>query len=313
MTNLLPFLGREFRPVDLADHELLEGFFRRFPQPLSGYTFAAQFAWRVPFAHAWAVLDPDTLLVTTIHPNDPRPGPNLLQPVGIFSPESQARLLAEIGRMAEPLRIVCVSRAFIDRHPGFVRHFTVAEDRAFANYVYRSEDLAELAGRRYAKKRNLIAQTRELYTWQVERLTAATVPDCLDACRAISEPVNANANRLLRFELDALKETLAHFGALRQDGLLLRVDGAVAGVAVFEPIAPDTAAVHFEKADRRHKGIYQVLNMECARLIRDLGFPRINREEDLDEPGLRQAKLSYHPSEIMPAYTLTFTGGTSAP
>ncbi|NLI48062.1 MAG: DUF2156 domain-containing protein [Acidobacteria bacterium] len=313
MTDPFLFLGREFRRVDLADQALLEGFYRRFPQPLSGFTFAAQFAWRIPFAHAWALLDPDTLLITTSHPNDPPQGLNLLQPVGLFPPESQARLLAEIGRLAEPLRIVCVSRAFIDRHPEFVRHFTVAEDRAFANYVYRSEDLAELAGRRYAKKRNLIAQTRELYTWQVERLTAATVPDCLDACREVSEPVNANVNRLLRFELDALKETLAHFGVLRQDGILLRVGGTVAGMAVFEPIAPDTAAVHFEKADRRHKGIYQVLNMECARLIRDLGFLRINREEDLGEPGLRQAKLSYHPSEIVPAYTLAFTGGPSAP
>lgn len=313
MTESLPFLGREFRPVNLADQDMLEGFFRRFPQPLSGFTFATLYAWRTSFAHAWTVLDADTLLVTTNHPGDPRLGPNLLQPVGSFPPAAQAWLLAEARRLDAPLQIFCASRSFLDGHAEFVRHFSVAEDRAFANYIYRSEDLAELAGRRYARKRNLIAQTRELYGWQTERLTAATVPDCVDACRALGENGHDAPNGLLRHELDALKETLAHFGALRQDGILLRVDGAVAGVAVFEPIAPDTAAVHFEKADRRHKGIYQVLNMECARLIRDLGFPRINREEDLGEPGLRQAKLSYHPSEIVPAYTLTFTGGTSAP
>lgn len=308
MTDSLPFLGWEFRPVSLSDQDLLEGFCSRFPQPLSGFTFAALFAWRVPFDHTWTVLDPDTLLVTTVHPSDPRMAPNLIQPVGLFPPESQAWLVAEARRLAEPLRVVCVSRAFIDSHPDWVRHFAVTENRAFANYVYRSEDLAELAGRKYAKKRNLIAQTRNLFEWQVERLTPASVSDCIEACRKVSEPVDGKANRVLRFELDALKDTLAHFGRLRQDGILLRVEGAVAGLAVFEPIAPDTAAVHFEKADRRYKGIYQVLNMECARIIRDLGFPFINREEDLDEPGLRQAKLSYHPSEIVPAYTLTFTG-----
>jgi hypothetical protein len=294
--------------VTLADQEPLEAFFRRFPQPLSGYSFATLFAWQAPFAHAWTALDADTLLVTTNHPGDPRLGPNLLQPVGAFPPAAQAWLLTEARRLATPLRIFCTSRTFLDGHAEFVRHFAVAEDRAFANYIYRTDDLAGLAGRRYAKKRNLIAQTRELYDWQAERLTPASVRECLEACRAIGENGNGDADGLLRFELDALKETLAHFTPLRQDGVLLRVGGAVAGVAVFEPIAPDTVAVHFEKADRRHKGIYQVLNLECARLIRDLGFPRINREEDLGEPGLRQAKLSYHPLEIVPAYTLNYRG-----
>ena len=39
-----------------------------------------------------------------------------------------------------------------------------------ANYVYAAADLAELAGRRFSKKRNLIAQAHREYAWTVELL-----------------------------------------------------------------------------------------------------------------------------------------------
>ena len=42
-----------------------------------------------------------------------------------------------------------------------------------------------------------------------------------------------------------------------------------------------------------------------ARLIAAQGISLINREEDLGDPGLRKAKLSYHPSRLEMKYTLT--------
>ena len=64
--------------------------------------------------------------------------------------------------------------------------------------------------------------------------------------------------------------------------------------------------VHFERALRTHKGLYQVVNQETAKVMLAEGFRFINREEDLGDPGLRKAKLSYQPVRIEKAFTLTF-------
>ena len=61
---------------------------------------------------------------------------------------------------------------------------------------------------------------------------------------------------------------------------------------------PDTGSL------RSYKGLYQVINWETAKLIATQGFEFINREEDVGDQGLRDAKLSYHPVEIIPAYEL---------
>jgi uncharacterized protein len=70
-------------------------------------------------------------------------------------------------------------------------------------------------------------------------------------------------------------------------------------------LGPSTAVVLFERARRSEKGLYQVINQETARAIAAHGFTVINREEDLGDAGLRQAKLSYHPTALEMKHTLT--------
>jgi hypothetical protein len=49
------------------------------------------------------------------------------------------------------------------------------------------------------------------------------------------------------------------------------------------------------------EGLSQLVNREFARLLfGDCRF--VNREQDLGEPGLRSAKLSYHPVELVKKY-----------
>jgi hypothetical protein len=37
-------------------------------------------------------------------------------------------------------------------------------------------------------------------------------------------------------------------------------------------------------------------------------FSLVNREQDLNDPGLRKAKLSYHPVEFLQKYRVTLKG-----
>jgi hypothetical protein len=65
-----------------------------------------------------------------------------------------------------------------------------------------------------------------------------------------------------------------------------------------------TFVVHFEKADTSYNGLYQFVNQEFAAAL-PANIEIINREQDLGEPGLRQAKLSYHPSGFVRKFTVT--------
>lgn len=291
-----PFLGLSFRPLESADRALLDVFLKNHPHPLSGYTLGSLLAWDPVFRYRYDFPEPETLLISFCLPKEDRC--NLLQPVGAFTEKTREALLRAGSSLPYPLRIVGVGSVFIKAFPEWVARFEVKPDRDNDNYIYRAADLALLAGRRYSKKRNLIAQATQAYEWTVEPLALSNTDACLEVLRGAG----------LNLELDglALENSLRLFPEIPQDGVLLRVNGKPAAFSIFEPQTKDIAVVHFERALRSYKGLYQVLNRATAQamLERDFGF--INREEDLGDPGLRQSKKSYYPVRMEEAFVLTF-------
>jgi hypothetical protein len=296
------FLGRRFSPLRLEDRPRLAAILARHPQPLSDYCFASLLAWAPVYRHRYTIVEPDTLLVSSAFGAER--APSLLQPVGPFPEAAQAALLARARDLPEPLRIESVSEAFLERHAAFARHFEIAPVRDGANYVYAAADLAELPGRRYAGKRNLIAQASRQHSWTIEPLDPPRAGACLEFSEDIARRRTAQAGVTLEQEQEALACALRAFGPLGLQGLLVRVDGRPSAFSIFDRLSATTAVVLFERARRDVKGLYQVINRETARLVASQGFAEINREEDLGDPGLRKAKLSYQPSRLEMKHTL---------
>jgi hypothetical protein len=297
------FLGLPFESLDLSQRAFLAAFLDLHPQPLSGYTFATLATWDPFFEYFWSFPENGTILISCLLMPDKRR--HFMQPLGIFSEALQESLIREALTLPYPLRIVGVSEEFLVQAAGFVKYFNVVEDAAAANYIYRTEHLSRLPGRKYAKKRNLISQAQSLYTWTTEPLTDASIDSCFDVLRRIQEEENPAVDANLELELASLNRTLQFWSELRQQGILLKVWGEPAAFSIFEAINPQSVAVHFERALRCYKGLYQVINCETARVIEEQGFEFINREEDLGSPGLRDAKRSYAPIQLLPAFELT--------
>jgi len=228
----------------------------------------------------------------------------MLQAVGDLSESLQATLLQRARDLSYPLRLIGVGAPFLERFAGFVAHFEVEENRDTANYIYLASDLAELKGGKFSKKRNLIAQANKEYSWTAEPLLPEHAEACLEVADDIAEHRKVGGGTLEQ-ETRALEEALRLFGRLGLQGLLVRVRGKPAAFSIFECMGPQTAVVMFERAVRDYKGLYQVINQETAKVIAGLGYTFINREEDLGDPGLRKAKLSYQPTRLEMAYTLT--------
>lgn len=128
----------------------------------------------------------------------------------------------------------------------------------------------------------------------------------LDLVKIIYPPEALDTHSFLPYELKALDYVLQNFQLLNEEGILIRVDGKVVAFSIFEPINPSTSIVHFEKAIKEYKGLYQLINRETSLKILSKGCSFINREEDMGIEGLRKAKLSYHPIELYPAKALAY-------
>jgi hypothetical protein len=87
-------------------------------------------------------------------------------------------------------------------------------------------------------------------------------------------------------------------------GGALRVDGSMVAYTVAEALTRDMLLIHFEKGDTQYKGIYQAINQVfLANSAADYTF--VNREQDLNDEGLRKAKLSYHPEDFLRKFRVT--------
>jgi hypothetical protein len=77
-------------------------------------------------------------------------------------------------------------------------------------------------------------------------------------------------------------------------GGAITVEGLIVAYTIAEPLDEETVVIHFEKGCPAHKGIYQAINQMFLESLQNR-FRYVNREQDLGDPGLRKAKLSYHP------------------
>ncbi len=179
-------------------------------------------------------------------------------------------------------------------------------DRDGFDYVYNSADLAELKGKKYHSKRNHLNRFYE-NDWSFEPITAANIPDCVSVLDQWLAANSTEPDADKQTEAAVVRESLDHFAALGYYGGLLRVSGEPQAFTFGEKSSEDTFVVHAEKALLNYQGAYTAVNCEFAKTIAGQ-YRYINREEDAGSPGLRKAKLSYHPAFMEEKYFVTFGG-----
>lgn len=177
----------------------------------------------------------------------------------------------------------------------------LVEDRESFDYLYLREEMATLPGNRFHKKKNRINYFAARHNHEVHIFSAQHLCGCLQLLDEWGRAAEVEGNRSFGLEMDATAEALAQADALGLEGVVVTVEGAVRAFAVGERLNRETALCHFEKADHFMEGLSQLVNREFARLLfTDCRY--VNREQDLGEPGLRNAKLSYHPVALVKKY-----------
>ena len=204
--------------------------------------------------------------------------------------------LKEIG---EPFRMgLVIPEQFAMLDVAFPGEFQIAYRRQEADYIYRTESLITLAGKKLHAKRNHINRFRENNPdWTFEVVTDENVDECIEMARLWIETTTGGNTEDKRAEVEVTIRALKEREDIGLDAGLLRAGGRVIAFSLGEPMGKDMYVVHIEKAFGDIQGAYPMINREFASYFAK-DYEYINREEDLGEEGLRKAKLSYYPEMI---------------
>jgi len=211
-------------------------------------------------------------------------------------------LLINSDKHKQTLRIYGLSKEEKDAlENAFPDSFEITEMREFFDYVYKTEDLINLSGRKYHQKRNHISYLKNNNDWQYESINESNIELCREFNRQW-ERHNGNKNPEELFDENrAIQTALDNFSSLGFVGGILRVNGKIEGYTIGEPLNDEVFCTHIEKANADLRGAYPMINQQFA--VNELSsFKYVNREEDTGSDGLRQAKMSYHPEYFVESY-----------
>lgn len=280
----------QYEPVSL---HMQEEYLKRLalcPQKASDYSFANIWGWAEEYGLELMFGNKCAWIRQT------RPETVCWAPVGPWR---------EVDWLACPL--ICTAKRYI-RVPEQLALFwqemlgdraELIETRGQWDYLYTVQDLIDLKGNKFHKKKNHLNQFHKQYATEYRPMD----PDCIEQAMDLQDQWcqwrECEDSPSLIAENQAVARTLTNWD--RIPGLMggaLHHDGRMIAYTVAEPLTEDTLVIHFEKAHNDYRGVYQAIN-QAFLAHQGKEFVLVNREQDLDDPGLRKAKESYHPVEYL--------------
>lgn len=299
-----------FKKITPEDYPFLKRFFKNQRYELCAYSLASILAWSNESYQPYAAVKGDCLIICAEFTFRPENRHLILpvSPVRSHSPE-------ELQDIALNLGFDCyrfIPQGYIEEHG---RHliesfFDLEEQTEYADYIYLTADIAGLKGNKYSKKRNLINQFKRHYVdksrVRIETISPAVAAECIDFLEKWCAEHNCEMDQDedLACEKQAAISTIENIRPLEVSGILLRVDGVVSAFGIASHLTDSMGVLHFEKAFTGIKGLYQFFDNACAKRLFK-GYKYLNKESDMNIPGLAKAKKSYYPVKMVKSYKLT--------
>ena len=287
-----------FKPLELSDKKAIDACLTDNTFRACDFCFANLYSWQAKFKTTFAVMK-QTLFIRYIDTDGQL---CYTMPLGKMPLENALQLVIKDAEESNiPLIMKCVTRRMwlcIEKAlPGV---FQSVHDRDNDEYIYKTERLISLTGKKLQAKRNHINRFKAEYPdWIYFPLTTA---EELQECSVmLDEWENLNigkAEKSLRYDYIATKIMLENFHFLQLKGGAVRVNGNIAAFTIGESLTKDTFVIHVEKAFAEMHGAYPIINQQFAE-YEAVDFKYINREEDMGLEYLRQAKMSYYPDLIL--------------
>lgn len=286
----------DFEPVTLDDRNAFEKLYKDHSPEHSDYLHSIMMAWShyMDYEKAWLG---DSLVILTEVEGKKRVRP----PLGPDASE-QIETVLEFARSGEIESVLSMIgedtlRSVMEIYPGL----ELTSDLDYADYIYRSSDLADLPGKKYLKVRNYLNKFRRENRYQVENIDDGNVDEVKDFLRKWCIQKGCKEDPFLIMERQATMYSLENLEELGLSGTTIRIDDNIQALSIHERMREDMLVIHYEKANFDIMGLYQAINNEVALLNRER-YEFINRESDMGVPGLRKAKKKYGPDHMLEVY-----------
>lgn len=274
-------------PLSMRHKEILSRSLHAINTPVSEYSFANLYLFRNK--HDYNVISGDETFITGRAYNGDR----------YAMPTSDVRSLAPETLDTMIKRYGMIFPVLEEWLPIFAPNkYAVTFDDAESDYLHSVEKMANYAGNRLHDKKNLLNQFVKRYSSRAVRLTS----DLLNDAREILD-MWQEGSVLTKDDTDynACSEALSLYEELSLCGVIYYVDGIPAGFIIGEELGSSVFALHFVKAKKEFKGIYQFMYHQFARIM-PLNYVAFNFEQDLGIGSLRQSKASYQPEKMLKKY-----------
>ncbi|NLB32726.1 MAG: DUF2156 domain-containing protein [Tissierellia bacterium] len=292
-----------FKSLTLEDKEIIEKYIDKSKLDSYEYLFSSLYMWRKLNNIKYAVID-DVLI---IEKNEEGKGTFYAQFFG-YKKDNLTSIIDEL--IKRNLEFTDRDYLFGDVGDEFVddlKKYTdfsidIVEDIDDSEYIYNTQDLIELKGKKYHSKKNHVNSFLKTYSYDIKTINNENVKsDCMDLLHKWHEEVAVTVDKEMLMEIDAIKDLFRELHFFDLNSIAIYVDGDLAGFAVGEKVNDRMALIHVERGEIAYKGIYAFLNKQfLVESFQDTEF--VNRQEDTGNEGLRKAKKSYHPEKMIKKY-----------
>lgn len=282
----------EFKHPELEDKDLINHFLKEDESRNCEMVFANIYLWsREVYPVKYAIIEDTICFLSETE------GGSVTFPVGKGDKKKVIRMLKEEwDNRGEEFKMHLIrEEQFQVLQEMYGDKVKIEYDRDSADYVYETEKLINLSGKKYHGKKNHINRFMATHEdWQYESIVDENVEECIEMAKEWGKLNNCDQDEDKNAELQVTIMGLKMLKELELKGGLIRAEGKVIAFTIGQPICSDTFGVHVEKAFANIQGAYPLINREFLKAEAS-GYTYVNREEDTGSEGLRKAKLSYHP------------------
>lgn len=284
----------DFKRAELEDKDMISHYFKHHTSRSCERTFVNVFLWSRQYPVKWAIIE-DTL----VFKSQDEEHLSFAFPAG--DAEAVKRVIPMLSDYSRErgyaFRMYNVTPDnFQQLEEWFPGRYEIEYDPGSADYVYESEKLATLSGKKLHGKRNHINKFKAMYDgrWSYEPMARDNLEECFQMALKWRNDNGCNDDEEKNAEMCVTLNALRLFEELELTGGILRLDGEIIAFTLGEPVCSDTFVVHIEKAFADIQGAYPMINQQFVE-HECMAYPYVNREEDTGSEGLRKAKLSYRP------------------
>ena len=297
----------EYRPLYIEDQLVVNKWIREHP-PYSDYNFTSMWTWDIDGTLKISQLQGNLVVIFSDYISSEK----FFSFIGTQSINNTINQLVSYSKhygLSEELRLIPESVIQTLRSESIDGNIKIEEDDVNHDYVLSVEKMITMSGKKLGPKRNFINRFKKKYgditSVQSLNLTDPKIKKDILNLFCTWQKKAGKTCKETNEEYKAIIRTLENAHRFDLYAVGIYIDDKLVAFSIDEILHDQYGIIHYEKADIEKVGIYQFLKQQCAKIFFQKGCKYINYEQDLGIHGLRKAKRSHAPVNMLKKYKIS--------